>query len=216
MVMDRIWQQLQQNYGLHDAQIEAYQEYHRLLAAWNGTRMNLTAMTAVHDVVPYHFEDSLALAKLIDPMQVGAIADVGSGAGFPGLVLKIAYPHLRCLLIEVQEKRRLFLQEVIQKLQLSECEVCPLDWRTFLRSTNGLVDLFLARASLRPDELLRAFASYSAYRHAKIIYWAAQTYTVDHSLRGYCAAEMAYQVGDKKRKLVLLENAASGHCSSVK
>ena len=71
----------------------------------------------------------------VDLNKVKVIVDVGSGAGFPGIPLKILFPHLGIILIEVNKKKQRFLQTVIRILELKDIEVCGLDWRTFLRKT---------------------------------------------------------------------------------
>lgn len=102
-------------------QTEQFLEYYELLAEWN-QRMNLTAITEYDDMIKKHFVDSLSLIKAYDVSRKVSVIDVGTGAGFPGLALKIAYPDLRVTLLDSLNKRIHFLDEVIERLGLSEVE----------------------------------------------------------------------------------------------
>lgn len=101
---------------LTDRQAEQFCEYGELLLAWN-EKMNLTAITEPQEVIIKHFVDSLVLVKMI---HQGRLADVGTGAGFPGIPLKIMNPELDVVLVDSLAKRLEFLNVVIQKLQLTD------------------------------------------------------------------------------------------------
>ena len=104
---------------------ERFDRYRVLLQDWN-TRMNLTAITDDEGIIVKHFADSLSLVPLIKALgrQNGSLslADVGTGAGFPGIPLKLAMPELRVCLIDSLAKRLTFLNEVISQLSLSGIE----------------------------------------------------------------------------------------------
>jgi 16S rRNA (guanine527-N7)-methyltransferase len=106
---------------LSDGQLGQYREYLDLLLEWN-QRFNLTAIESPEAVIDKHFLDSLSCVAAVDFSRVHRVVDVGTGAGFPGLVIRIAFPHLGLLLLDAIEKRLRFLRRVIEALGLSGVE----------------------------------------------------------------------------------------------
>ena len=106
---------------LSEKQIEQFIIYYEMLVEKNQV-MNLTAITEYDEVMKKHFIDSISLIKAYDVNKKVTLIDVGTGAGFPGLALKIAYPNLHVTLLDSLNKRIQFLDEVIEKLQLSGIE----------------------------------------------------------------------------------------------
>ena len=106
---------------LTEKQIEQFLTYYEMLVEWNEF-MNLTAITEYEDVMKKHFIDSISLIKAYDITKNATVIDVGTGAGFPGLALKIAYPNLQVTLLDSLNKRIQFLNEVIAKLGLTGVE----------------------------------------------------------------------------------------------
>ena len=92
--------------------------YGNLLLEWN-EKMNLTAITAPEDVLYKHFYDCILFLKAVTPAKNARIIDVGTGAGFPGMVLKIVRPDINVTLLDSLNKRLVFLNEVIAELGLS-------------------------------------------------------------------------------------------------
>ena len=101
-----------------DAAAEQLLQYYDLLVERNRV-MNLTAITEFTDVVEKHFADSLLLAQAVDLQEVSSVIDIGTGAGFPGIPLKIVYPHLQVTLLDALRKRIAFLDEAVRSLGLS-------------------------------------------------------------------------------------------------
>ena len=105
--------------NLTDKQLSQLEDYYKLLVSWN-EKINLTRIIEHDDVYLKHFYDSLTISKVIDLNKELTLADIGTGAGLPGIVLKIAYPNLKITLIDSLQKRVNFLNEVINKLGLSD------------------------------------------------------------------------------------------------
>lgn len=106
---------------LTDKQIEQFIKYKALLLEWN-EKMNLTAITDNVEVITKHFLDCLTVHNAMEMADVKSLVDVGTGAGFPGLVIKIAYPHIHVTLVDSLKKRLTFLETVISELGLEKVE----------------------------------------------------------------------------------------------
>lgn len=106
---------------LSEHQLLQFYKYFELLVEWN-KMMNLTAITEMEEVVTKHFVDSLTLVKAIPDLgeKGGTILDMGTGAGFPGIPLKIVYPNLKITLLDSLNKRIKFLNEVIGEIGLED------------------------------------------------------------------------------------------------
>lgn len=104
-----------------ESQIEKLLKYYEMLIEKNKV-MNLTAITEFDEVVEKHFIDSLSIVRVIDMEKVHSIIDIGTGAGFPGIPVKIMFPHIKVTLVDSLNKRVNFLNEVIENLELNDIE----------------------------------------------------------------------------------------------
>lgn len=202
---DALWVKFAEIAALTTEQLDKFKIFYEMLKTANEMH-NLTAKTDLDFVINYHFLDSLALDNAQNMQELTCIADIGTGGGFPGLPLKIKYPHLKVVLIEVTNKKIWFLESVIKALNLTDVEIYDQDWRTFLRKTDYPIELFCSRASLQPSELIRAFKPSCLYKDSTIVYWASQDWEPEHEIEPYIINKSLYKVGSKKRFLVFLAN----------
>jgi 16S rRNA (guanine527-N7)-methyltransferase len=141
--------------GLTSDQLRNISIYIDLLSKWNA-KMNLTAVRNPEDMVRRHFGESLFAARnLVDPSSQITAADVGSGAGFPGIPLKIFAPGLKLTLIEAQGKKATFLREVIRTLKLPSIDV----FQERADRWGKTADLVVLRAVEKFEQILSPAAS---------------------------------------------------------
>ena len=131
--------------SLTDDQLNQLALFYQLLLSWN-EKMNLTRITNQEEVYLKHFYDSLTLYKEIKLETVDTLCDVGSGAGFPGIVLKIAFPNLDITLIDSLQKRVNYLNEIIKELKLSNIRAIHTRCEDYARVNREKYEVVTARA----------------------------------------------------------------------
>ena len=126
-------------------QLDKLKEFYNLMIEKNKV-MNLTRITEEEDVYLKHFYDSLTLVKAVDLTKDLTLCDVGTGAGFPGMVLKIIFPNLKITLIDSLQKRINYLNEVIDKLNLKDIEAIHARSEDYIKNNNQKFDIVTSRA----------------------------------------------------------------------
>ena len=106
---------------LSDEQLSQFYTYYQMLIEWN-EKINLTAITDFDEVIKKHFLDSLSIGRILQQDSSVSILDIGTGAGFPGIPIKIAFPDTEITLMDSLNKRVNFLNEVINTLGLKKIE----------------------------------------------------------------------------------------------
>ncbi len=150
--------------GLTETQLHQFVRYAELLAEWNATRMNLTRRLSPPDIAVKHFLDSLALLTVQTPPINARVLDVGTGAGLPGLALKIARPDLRVTLLDGTAKKLTFCRAVADDLGLENVEILHAraeDAAKFPKIA-GQFDWVTARAVASLEKLLPWLAPFAA------------------------------------------------------
>lgn len=128
-----------------DEEILKLDKYYALLIEWN-EKINLTAITDKKQVFLKHFYDSLTLVKVIDLESVDSLCDLGTGAGFPGIVLKIFFPHLKLTLVDALNKRIKFLDIIVKELDLKGVNLVHARAEEYGRDNREMFDVVTARA----------------------------------------------------------------------
>lgn len=131
--------------SITDKQLEQLNKYYKALVEWN-KRINLTSITEEKDVYLKHFYDSLTLFKEYDLTKDVSLCDVGTGAGFPGIVLKIVFPNLKITLVDSLQKRLKFLDYVIKLLDLKDVELVHERMEDYSKQNEEKFDIITSRA----------------------------------------------------------------------
>lgn len=131
--------------SITDKQLEQLNKYYKALVEWN-KKINLTSITEEKDVYLKHFYDSLTLFKEYDLTKDVSLCDVGTGAGFPGIVLKIVFPNLKITLVDSLQKRLKFLDYVIKLLDLKNVELVHERMEDYSKQNEEKFDIITSRA----------------------------------------------------------------------
>ncbi len=130
---------------LNEDMINKLDRFYHLLIEWNA-KINLTTIVKEEDVYLKHFYDSLTLFKEVDLTKDLYLCDVGTGAGFPGIVLKIVFPQLKIVLIDSLQKRITYLNEIIKELDLHDIEAIHTRMEDYSKINEEKFDIITARA----------------------------------------------------------------------
>ncbi len=134
---------------LNENQKQTLEKFYQILIKEN-EKINLTRIVEKEDVYLKHFYDSLTIVKVVNLTKVNTLCDVGTGAGFPGIVLKIVYPHLKVTLVDSLLKRVKYLNKTIKKLQLENIEAI----HTRSEDYKGEFDIVVSRAVANLKKLI--------------------------------------------------------------
>lgn len=141
------------NIIITNEQLEQLDKYYHLLVSWN-EKINLTRIIEEKDVYLKHFYDSLTLYKVVNMNDKLTLCDIGTGAGFPGIVLKIVFPTLSITLVDALLKRINFLNVVINELGLTDIKAIHARAEDFVKTNKNSFDIVTSRAVSRLSNLL--------------------------------------------------------------
>lgn len=141
------------NITLTENQILKLEKFYELLIIWN-QKINLTTILKEEDVYLKHFYDSLSLIKVIDLNKELTLLDVGTGAGFPGIVLKIVFPNLKITLLDSMNKRISYLNEIIKELDLKDIDTVCSRAEDYALKNREKYDIVVCRAVAHLEILL--------------------------------------------------------------
>lgn len=202
------------NICLNLDQLNKLNKFYHLLIEWNET-INLTRIIEEHEVYLKHFYDSLTITKAVDLSTQKTLCDIGSGAGFPGVVLKIVYPNLNIVLIDSLQKRVNYLNEIIKELELKDIVAIHSRGEEY----KGQFDVVTARAVANIEKLLK----YTMHLVNKNGVFIAMKGNIDEELNQTIQNKISkkYKIKDiiefklpienSKRSLVVIQNKSWRH-----
>src|SRR5580692_1471654 len=180
-------------------QIAKVRAYMSLLLKWNRS-VNLTSITDPIEIVARHFGESMYVSKLL-PVENCRLVDIGTGAGFPGLALKIAVPTLNLTLIDSNKKKCAFLSEIVRSLQLTDVEIRPERFEQ-IRPETVLANIITSRAVGEFKQLLR-WSSHALARREHLVFWVGSEDSTRIARTPGWTWQPAVHIPDSQRRFIL-------------
>ena len=198
---------------LTDTQLEQFRVYYEMLVEKNKV-MNLTGITEWDEVLEKHFLDSISLIRAIDLNQKLSVMDMGTGAGFPGIPLKIAFPKLKVTLADSLNKRVLFLQEVINELKLEGIEAIHGRAEDLARDTKyrEQYDLLVSRAVANLSTLaeyclpfVKIGGQFISYKSGEVDEEVTSSKSAVFLLGGKIKDIVKFELGESRRSFIIID-----------
>ena len=191
-----------------DKQLADLETYYDMLIEWNN-KINLTRIIDKEDAYLKHFYDSLTVVRIQNLEEVNTICDIGTGAGIPGIILKIFYPHLKLTLIDSKEKKLKFIDEVIKRLDLKDTKTV----HTRAEEYKEKYDLVVSRAVANIETLLK-YTMHLLNKDGKLIAMKGDidkelTKDVEKNIQkkyNIIKIDKFYLKDDIKRSLIIIKN----------
>ena len=193
---------------INDSKLQALNKYYDFLIEYNN-HTNLTGIVEESEVYLKHFYDSLTISKIIDLNKVSTVLDIGSGAGFPGIVLKIFFPHIKLTVLDSNNKKTKFLTELCNKLDL-DVEVINQRAEEFAKDNLNKFDLVTSRAVAFMDIIIELSIPFASVNKNVVLMKGSleneinilEKHYKELNIKSYLIKDVSYN--DNIRNLVLL------------
>ena len=192
--------------SVNDEQIARIRNHTQLLLKWNQS-IGLTSITDPVEIVARHFGESMYASKLL-PVENCRLADVGTGAGFPGVAIKIACPSIRLKLIEPNNKKCAFLSEVVRSLGFSDVEIQPERFEQ-IRPELISANIITSRAVGEFKQLLR-WATNALARRGHLVLWVGAEDSTRIVRNPGWTWQPAAHIPDSQRRFILIGRPTEG------
>ncbi len=197
-------------------ELNLLEKYYNFLIEYNA-HTNLTTITEKKDVYSKHFYDSLMISQVIDLTKIETMLDIGSGAGFPGVVLKIFFPNIKLTLLDSNNKKTKFLTELIKKLELNNVIIINDRAENYMKNNLNSYDLCVSRAVAYID-IITSLSTPFIKLNGKVLLMKGDFTAEEIILKKYANElnikeykEFEYQLNSQNRKIIVINKEKIDH-----
>lgn len=202
------------NLGINytNKELDLLEKYYDFLVEYNA-HTNLTTITEKEDVYNKHFYDSLMITQVVDLTKINNVLDIGSGAGFPGVVLKIFFPNVKLTLLDSNNKKTKFLTELIEKLGLKDVSIINDRAENYMKNNLNSYDICVSRAVAYVD-IISSLSTPFIKLDGKVLLMKGDFSSEELILKKYMKelnikqfSEYEYQLNNQSRKIIIISKA---------
>lgn len=193
-------------------ELDLLEKYYDFLVKYNA-HTNLTTITEKEDVYNKHFYDSLMITQVVDLTEINNVLDIGSGAGFPGVVLKIFFPNIKLTLLDSNNKKTKFLTELIEKLGLKDVSIVNDRAENYMKNNLNSYDICVSRAVAYVD-IISSLSTPFIKLDGKVLLMKGDFSSEELILKKYMKelnikqfSEYEYQLNNQSRKIIIISKA---------
>ncbi len=193
-------------------ELDLLEKYYDFLVEYNA-HTNLTTITEKEDVYNKHFYDSLMITQVVDLTKINNVLDIGSGAGFPGVVLKIFFPNIKLTLLDSNNKKTKFLTELIEKLGLKDVSIINDRAENYMKNNLNSYDICVSRAVAYVD-IISSLSTPFIKLDGKVLLMKGDFSSEELILKKYMKelnikqfSEYEYQLNNQSRKIIIISKA---------
>lgn len=193
-------------------ELDLLEKYYDFLVEYNA-HTNLTTITEKEDVYNKHFYDSLMITQVVDLTKINNVLDIGSGAGFPGVVLKIFFPNIKLTLLDSNNKKTKFLTELIEKLGLKDVSIINDRAENYMKNNLNSYDICVSRAVAYVD-IISSLSTPFIKLDGKVLLMKGDFSSEELILKKYMKelnikqfSEYEYQLNNQSRKIIIISKS---------